>query len=1775
MPPGGGSYPSVGIHVDLNEIAQAQAAYSALKGQMKDVGQAAQQAGEQSTRAIANQKQAADQLFAFTRRMTAQRIDQTIAADRDEQRSADQTFAFRRRMNAQRQADDARTIAQGIAAQRAADQEAQRSAQSTFAFRRRMTEQRIADAQREAQAEIAAQQRAVNEFRGMMDQRISAGREAGRALEQQAQATFDFQRRMTAQRIEEETRAAAIVTAAWERYYAQQRAPGGTTRPELNGIRSQMVSGGGFGFIPPSAVQEVSALSRELQRLVGIGGGVLNFIHEARTAFAGMASGIIDVVIVATALGSAIVPIANMADQMSALEARTALYAARASDVPYTFEQIYRTAQATRTPLEAVATLYTRLAPLAAQLGRSQTQILRTVQTVSESFQIGGATPEESRSSSQQLAQALASNRLGGDELRSLAENAPVLVSRIAAALNMNTGQFINWAHQGHASTQVIVDAIDHAQTEIDRMFRTLPVTIGQSITVVTNSFTHLVGEANKATGASVAVASAILGFSRFLDSASTLHTLEAAIRGVGTAFNILGTAVSTVIAYAPAITALIAAMVGARILPAIFLAMRTEMIAFAAASAIAGTATTVLNVGLAAAGAGAAGLFGGIGRLVTMLGGPLGIALIAAAGAYSAFTDAENRAKAVADDFRTAQQGGISAIQNAMSFADRYNVSTTNLTTTMNTLTGATQHNTTANSDAMNMAYARAEAERALTVELLRQAAVQEGRVAQQAEDSQNGIVNQISRRFEESMASEEGPLQAGHQRDLAARNARDTRNLFLGIQARQRESALNALADQMASARLTVTAPGPGGTPAVTPPAAGHGPTSGGENAIARLRAEVAGLNNQISALNVDPLSDLTARIQAAGAAAAAARENGRNAPLADQARSLAMLKEEATIRLQLTQTLVQQERAQLQATQAAEVGAEATYRANQIMSAFYDSGQQGAEGYAAALEAQHQATLDGQFAQAQLTIAQQFGVTTIGQIADAYQRATGASREQSIALQNQAEKTYEQQQAAIRAADAQNRLADANGRIGEVKAQNDQTERYITALQGGTAALAAFNREQAIRNELAAHPGEGLANATSIVDSIAVGAERQRSAEMDRQANLASLTTRQREQEERVTAIIQSEMVSLGASAKDLSAADRDRLDTQARITAELQAQTAENTALKVSVQDSIRQAFIESGRLDFSSLRNGVGQALRRAIYDNFIARPINIVVNAVVDFATQGLEQAIRNVLGGTGGTGGNIFSGLTQMLGGGAGATGLFSAGGPLSGIMQSLGSVGSTIGSIGTTLSSLLPYAGQLATIYAVGSSIGGGLAHLLGGNEQVGKSVGGLLGGIPGAIASLFAGPNDPSATTSIRLANGRFSAQGVRVDDGGPGDEITQLSATITQALQGAAVSFGVDLSKLGNFYTSVGYTATDRKGYTKGYFGGLVTGADYGSSSEQIRAALYANGGAQFAGVTDPQVLAQDLVKAMLTQAAKSGALDLSDAEVALINAADNLDDAANTIKNARAVASGVSSSLLAFTNPRQAALNDLYTQQISRRQQILGFASQGLISPAKLAQISSDISSLEKYEISDVISRFATTVGGATHSLQDFITAQKAIKTFVAGLAVSALSPLSPEAQLRAAGSSFFSTINSARAGNYDAVSSLPDVAQTYLQQAQGFYGSTEAYNSIFNTVTDALNGVADQTAISPDADAVVQALAELQTAVTSAGADIVAAVTGGANDNGALTDAQVQQIVDALAGNAEAGAAASQLNADQIAAALASAGFMGGALAGGNLTGYA
>lgn len=206
---------------------------------------------------------------------------------------------------------------------------------------------------------------------------------------------------------------------------------------------------------------------------------------------------------------------------------RVALTSDKSKSTKQMMNELYDTASRTRAPADATVALYNRIA--LSGVKASNERIRRFVESFNKVTAISGTTAQENRAVMLQLAQGIGSNRLGGDEFRSISEQAPLFKYMLAKGLGVNPGDLKEMGAQGKLTAEAILSAMEKVQDQIDLIFKEAPLTIDQTITILKNKWDKMVND--QFTGY-LAIRDLIKDITSWMDTATGKETITKIING-------------------------------------------------------------------------------------------------------------------------------------------------------------------------------------------------------------------------------------------------------------------------------------------------------------------------------------------------------------------------------------------------------------------------------------------------------------------------------------------------------------------------------------------------------------------------------------------------------------------------------------------------------------------------------------------------------------------------------------------------------------------------------------------------------------------------------------------------------------------------------------------------------------------------------------------------------------------------------------------------------------------------------------------------------------------------------------------------------------------------------------------------------------------------------------------------------------------------------------------------------------------------------------------
>ena len=182
-------------------------------------------------------------------------------------------------------------------------------------------------------------------------------------------------------------------------------------------------------------------------------------------------------------------------------------------------EETFRIAQRTRSSWEGTVQVYQRFAQNAQRLKLSQEQVARATETMGKAVALSGASAGAAQAAMVQFGQALASGVLRGDEFNSMAENTPAVMDAMARGLGVSRGELRAMAADGKLTAEAVTQALLRVSDSVDADFAKTQATVGQAFQSFNDSLTKFAGEADKATGASRALAEMLLTAGKHIDA--------------------------------------------------------------------------------------------------------------------------------------------------------------------------------------------------------------------------------------------------------------------------------------------------------------------------------------------------------------------------------------------------------------------------------------------------------------------------------------------------------------------------------------------------------------------------------------------------------------------------------------------------------------------------------------------------------------------------------------------------------------------------------------------------------------------------------------------------------------------------------------------------------------------------------------------------------------------------------------------------------------------------------------------------------------------------------------------------------------------------------------------------------------------------------------------------------------------------------------------------------------------------------------------------------
>lgn len=177
----------------------------------------------------------------------------------------------------------------------------------------------------------------------------------------------------------------------------------------------------------------------------------------------------------------------QLSDEYSNINAKLSMMEDRLESTKAMQDDIMASAKRSRALYTDTANLITKLGTMAGDAFGNFDELVAFSEQINKNLVLSGANASQASSVTMQLAQALASGALRGDELVSVLEGAPAITMRIAEYLDVDIGKIRELASEGAITAEIVKNAMFATAEETNAAFESMPMTWAQVWTEIAN----------------------------------------------------------------------------------------------------------------------------------------------------------------------------------------------------------------------------------------------------------------------------------------------------------------------------------------------------------------------------------------------------------------------------------------------------------------------------------------------------------------------------------------------------------------------------------------------------------------------------------------------------------------------------------------------------------------------------------------------------------------------------------------------------------------------------------------------------------------------------------------------------------------------------------------------------------------------------------------------------------------------------------------------------------------------------------------------------------------------------------------------------------------------------------------------------------------------------------------------------------------------------------------------------------------------------------------
>lgn len=202
--------------------------------------------------------------------------------------------------------------------------------------------------------------------------------------------------------------------------------------------------------------------------------------------------------------------IIRASDEMTNLGNKSRVFARDQGEAANRMATVVSVARTMNMEMSGVADVMQRVSMSADQVGLSNEQVTTMVANLAKATKLSGATAQEATGALRQFGQALAANRLSGQELNSVLEQTPMIARIIADSMGVAVGELRALGKEGKITATVMKDALGGTIDDLDEKFAKFKFPIADQFVSLKRETTILVDNLSKLSGAGETLGEAI-----------------------------------------------------------------------------------------------------------------------------------------------------------------------------------------------------------------------------------------------------------------------------------------------------------------------------------------------------------------------------------------------------------------------------------------------------------------------------------------------------------------------------------------------------------------------------------------------------------------------------------------------------------------------------------------------------------------------------------------------------------------------------------------------------------------------------------------------------------------------------------------------------------------------------------------------------------------------------------------------------------------------------------------------------------------------------------------------------------------------------------------------------------------------------------------------------------------------------------------------------------------------------------------------------------------